>query len=277
MSYFSKTQYDSFSTAYDGVNDLPISRVIVPNVERLVRPYIKGASVLELACGTGFFTRHMLDWGAARVVGVDISQAMVDGAESELGREGAYAGRYRLLVGDCSAPLTIKNEQGESEEGKFDLVFAAWLLNYAPDLKTMTETFQNISKHLRPGGRFVTVLPHPDEDPMSCINHVNAQHKLGYGYRIEVREQLPDGYHVHLFFDTNPPVDFGNYYLSKKIHEQAALAGGMKGALKLEEITVPEDQAVLDGYMKEPVPKGYFDEWLKYPDFGILVVEKDKI
>src|ERR1700761_138364 len=172
MSHFSKTQYDTFSTAYDNVNDLPISRAIVPNVERLVQPYIRGAHVLELACGTGFFTRHLLDWGASSIVGVDVSQEMINIAQPEMQRNPQYAGKCRFMLADCSAPFTVAGPDGGSEEGKFDLVFAAWLLNYSPDLATMTETFKNISKHLRPGGRFVSILPHPDKDPMVCIEHV---------------------------------------------------------------------------------------------------------
>jgi SAM-dependent methyltransferase len=279
MSHFSTTQYDSFSAAYDSVNDLPITRAIVPNVERLVGPYIQGARVLELACGTGFMTRHLLDWGAGSIVGVDVSQAMINGAQSELQhRHSQHDGKYRFMLADCSSPFTVADEAGTSQEGKFDLVFAAWLLNYAPDVPTMTEMFKNISKHLAPGGRFVTVLPHPEADPMVCIDNINAQYKQGYGYRVDVREKLPGaypGYLVQLHFDTDPPVEFGNYYLSMRVHEQAARDGGLKGKLTWAEIAVPEDQEELNRYMKEPIPKGYLDEWLKYPDFGILVVEKE--
>ena len=274
--HFQKTQYDTFSAAYDGVNDLPISRIIIPNVERLVGPYIKGARVLELACGSGFFTRRLLDWGAARIVGVDISGEMIKSAEREVQRCEDVEGKCQFMLADCSAPFTVTDSSGGSLEGKFDLVFAAWLLNYAPDVSTMTEMFKNISKHLRPGGRFVSVLPHPDVDPWMCIDHVNAQHEVGYGYWIKVLAPLPNGgYAVHLYFDTiQPPVDFGNYFLPMMVHEQAARDGGMNGTLKWEDVQVPEDQETLNRYMKEPVPKGYFDEWLKYPDFGLLVVEK---
>ncbi|OQU99025.1 Methyltransferase domain-containing protein [Cladophialophora immunda] len=209
MAHFSKTQYNAISTAYDSVNDLPISRAIVVNVERLIRPHIRGARVLELACGTGFFTRHMLDWGAASVVGVDVSPAMVAVAEAETAKQPEHAGKYRFMVADCSAPFS-------ADGGGFDLVFAAWLLNYAPDQASMAAMFGNIATHLKPGGRLVSVLPHPEDDPMVCIAQVNAQRALGYGYGIEVRKALvdvPHGYYVHLFFDTAPPVDFGNYYL----------------------------------------------------------------
>ena len=276
MSGFSKTQYDSISTTYDNINDLPISRAEVPNVERLVHPYIKGAKVLELACGTGFFTCHLLDWGASRIVGVDVSAGMITGAEAELAQRPEHAGKYKFMTADCSAPFSITDENGHSEEGTFDIVFAAWLLNYAPDLATMTQMFANISKHLKPIGRFITILPHPELDPIVCIDHINVQRKQGYGYGIDVRERLPDkGYLVHVTFDTDPPVEFGYYYLPMTVHERAARDGGMWGKLSWEEMKVPEDIDVLNGYMKEPIAKGYLDEWLKYTDFEILVVEKE--
>ena len=279
MSHFSETQYNALSTSYDNINDLPISRAEIPSVERLILPYIENARVLELACGTGFFTRQMLDWGASSVVGVDVSQAMVDVAEAEMQMRHEYAGKFRFMVADCSVPFLIADEGGTGgQEAEFDIVFAAWLLNYARDLPTMTQMFKNISKHLKPGGRFITILPHPEKDPMNCIDHVNAHFKRGYGYRIDVQrplEDIPNGYLVQLRFATDPPVEFGNYFLPKTVHEQAARDGGMKGKLSWEGVQLPEDHDVLNEYMKEPIAKGYLDEWLKYPDFGMLVVEKE--
>lgn len=158
MTHFSSTQYNSISSEYDAVNNLPISRAIVINVERVLSEHVKGAKVLELACGTGFFTRHLLDWGAASVVGVDISQGMIDVAQAELSKS-SDASRCQFMLADCTQPFNIG-------AGGFDLVFAAWLLNYSADEAMMTAIFENISRHLKPGGRLVTVAPHAEEDPM---------------------------------------------------------------------------------------------------------------
>jgi ubiquinone/menaquinone biosynthesis C-methylase UbiE len=158
MTHFSSTQYNSISSEYDAVNNLPISRAIVINVERAVSQDIKGAKVLELACGTGFFTRHLLDWGATSVVGVDISQGMIDIAQAEFSKS-SDASRCQFMLADCTQPFDIG-------AGGFDLVFAAWLLNYSADEAIMTAIFRNITRHLKPGGRLVTVAPHAEEDPM---------------------------------------------------------------------------------------------------------------
>jgi 2-polyprenyl-3-methyl-5-hydroxy-6-metoxy-1,4-benzoquinol methylase len=45
-------------------------------------------SVLDLACGEGFYTRCLKRGGAARVVGVDISQGMIDLARHQEERDG---------------------------------------------------------------------------------------------------------------------------------------------------------------------------------------------
>jgi toxoflavin synthase len=283
MAHFSKTQYDSLYNKYGGINDLPIDRAIIPNVERLVKPYIKDAKILELACGTGRFTKLLLDWGASWITGVDISQGMIDTAKADMLSNPKYKDKVTFLLSDASVPFSAPLPGESNSEGKFDLVFAAWLLNYAPDLPTMTAMFKNISKHLQPGGIFITVLPNPEDDPKICIDNVCAHDKLGYGYHIEVIDTLsitlPNeqvrGYHVNVKFRTNPPVEFGNYYLSKKVHERAAPIGGMKGELRWEKAILPEDEEVLQGYMKERLPRGYLDKWAEYPDFGMLVVKKD--
>ena len=163
MTHFSSTQYNSITDEYNAVNDIPVSRVLVINVERVVKPHTKGARVLDLACGTGFFTRHLLDWGASSIVGVDVSQGMVDVAKAETSQHPGAA-KSRFMVADCSAPF-------DAGAGEFDLVFAAWLLNYSKDEGQMVAMFENISRHLKPGGRLVTVIPNVGEDPMASDVH----------------------------------------------------------------------------------------------------------
>jgi hypothetical protein len=109
------------------------------------------------------------------------------------------------------------------------------------------------------------------------INHIDAAFAAKYGYRVELLSQLPagnGGYHVRLYFATTPPVDFETYFLPMSVYEKAARAAGIKGKFAWEDVTLPEDYDVVNRYLVEPVPKGYFDDFLKYPDFGVLVAEK---
>jgi 2-polyprenyl-3-methyl-5-hydroxy-6-metoxy-1,4-benzoquinol methylase len=81
--------------------------------------YVAGKAAIDLACGEGYYTRALRLQGAARVVGVDLSRAMIGLAKTEEARR-PLGVEYRL--GDVR---TLEVPE------KFDLAFAAYLLNYA--------------------------------------------------------------------------------------------------------------------------------------------------
>src|SRR5438067_562433 len=47
---------------------------------------VTGRTVLDLACGEGFYTRRVRQRGASHVLGVDLSQRMIDLARQEEAR-----------------------------------------------------------------------------------------------------------------------------------------------------------------------------------------------
>jgi len=62
----------------------------------LTRDLCRDKRVLDLACGEGYGSRLMLDWGASEVVGVDVSEESITNANACFGREG-----LRYLRGDA--------------------------------------------------------------------------------------------------------------------------------------------------------------------------------
>jgi len=56
-------QYDSIQASYDEIRKASIALIELQNVQDIVAPFIKGASVLDLACGTGFYSFEFLKWG----------------------------------------------------------------------------------------------------------------------------------------------------------------------------------------------------------------------
>ena len=112
-------------------------------MEAVIKPYIRGARVLDLACGTGHHSKACIGWGASSVVGVDISPTMVDVA-----RRSTTSEKIIFEVADCSKPKIYRG-------GEYDLVFAGWLLNYAPSGKDMANMFRNVALNLKDGGRFI--------------------------------------------------------------------------------------------------------------------------
>ncbi|MFF8592308.1 class I SAM-dependent methyltransferase [Streptomyces sp. NPDC015220] len=74
--------YDEIGEAFEGFKTLPLARYAeVPGFLALVGD-VNGGSVLDLAFGTGFYSREFKRRGASDVLGVDISSAMVDAARA---------------------------------------------------------------------------------------------------------------------------------------------------------------------------------------------------
>ena len=158
------TQYDNIQAPYDYIRTKTIALIEHENVHTTIAPYIKDARVLELACGSGFYTFDILKWGASFVVGVDISHNMVEearrkGTKRDVGKERAT----KFGLRDGSQPTTY-------EGGNFDIVFAAWFLNYAPDRAGLADMFRNICMNLRPGGHFISVTCPPNSNPSASLD-----------------------------------------------------------------------------------------------------------
>jgi toxoflavin synthase len=170
---------------------------------------LTGKSVLDLACGEGFHTRVLRQKGAARVVGVDISAAMI-----ELGR-----------AAEACAPLGIEYVVADARKlalgETFDVVFAAYLLNYAQTETELRQMCDAIARHLRPGGRFVTVNNNPDYTGLS-----DSMRKYGFlRHTSDRREGAPV---IWEFFLDDGDFEITNYYLSIAAHDRALQESGMQ-------------------------------------------------
>ena len=114
---------------------------------------VAGKSVLDLACGEGFYSRRIKKNGAEQVIGVDLSENMI-----KLARKREAQDRLGIIytVGDIT-------ELGEI--GNFDLVVASYLLNYAQTRGQLLDMCQTIFANLKPGGRFVSINNNPEQPP----------------------------------------------------------------------------------------------------------------
>ncbi len=126
-------QYDEIGEAYEGFKALPLEQyAVVPSFLAMVGD-VHGASVLDLASGTGFYSREFRRRGAAEVLGIDISGEMVSVAQ-QLEQHDPLGVRYE--VGDAS--------ELRSFERPFDVGLAVQLLNYAPDLAATERMCRNV-------------------------------------------------------------------------------------------------------------------------------------
>ena len=122
---------------YDRVVDLqigPATRGMVR--DRLVREQTLG-DVVELGCGTGFYTQVLAE-RAARVVATDCSPGML-----ALAQELITAGNVRFQVEDC--------QRTSLPDGAFDTVFMSLVIHFTEPATTVAE----VRRLLNPGGRLI--------------------------------------------------------------------------------------------------------------------------
>jgi ubiquinone/menaquinone biosynthesis C-methylase UbiE len=180
-----------------------------PSFMRLVGD-VAGKSVLDLACGDGFYTREFRRRGAARVVGVDNSPAMISLARASEQVE-PLGVEYVL----CDVEQLDQGEQ-------FDLVVAAFLLNYAPSKDHLVRMCQVVTRHLKPGCRFVTVNSNPE------IGSKQVDYRK-YGFERLVPPDLGNGaQYVFRNYQGDTAFDITVCHLDVVTHEQAFAAAGLR-------------------------------------------------
>jgi toxoflavin synthase len=162
---------------------------------------VSGLSVLDLACGEGHYTRMFKKMGASRVVGVDLSAKMIELATTA--EEGEPLG-IEYLAGDASSV-----DFGAS----FDVVLAAYLLNYARSEEDLLVMAKAIHRSLKPGGRFVTVNNNPSQQLSSFGN------TRKYGFVKSAVGELRSGASIHYtFLQDREEFVIENYHLDLATH-----------------------------------------------------------
>ncbi|MDE1874979.1 MAG: class I SAM-dependent methyltransferase [Patescibacteria group bacterium] len=141
-----KTSWGNVADWYDKVVHDPDSyqsQVISPNLLRIVAAK-RGDRVLDLACGQGFFS-HALAAEGAHVTGIDIAPELVD-----IAREHA-SHNQEFYVGPADDLHMFKDKS-------FDSAVSVLAIQ---NIERMVSVFKEVSRVLRPKGRFVIVLNHP--------------------------------------------------------------------------------------------------------------------
>lgn len=206
------TDYDQIAAEYKRAKQQPWRMHVEHFMMFELLGDLSGKSVLDLACGEGFFTRFIKQRGAARVVGLDLSTGMIDLAREQEARQ----------------PLGIEygvqdaRDLGDSAE-QFDLVTAGYLLNYASTPEELLAMCLGISRRLKPGGRFVSV----NNNPAQPREQFHTSHK--YGFVKLAEEDLGEGTPVvYRIFLESGELDITNYHLSVETHERAFEAAGLR-------------------------------------------------
>jgi SAM-dependent methyltransferase len=112
----------------------------------LICRYNRGSRALDFGCGTGRSTRFLRNLGL-EVIGVDISQAMLDQARA-LDPSGEY-----YLVRDSI--------EGEFTPSSFDVILAAFTFDNIPSNEAKADALSGLHTLLAPDGCLVLVVSSP--------------------------------------------------------------------------------------------------------------------
>jgi SAM-dependent methyltransferase len=219
----SDDQYDALGQTYERTKYIPTGLAEQATFLAAL-PELTGKSVLDVACGTGFYPRQFIQRGATTVVGVDSAQEMV-----------AYA---RLV--EQRAPLGIVYHQYDATDlpalGTFDVVTAVWLLGYAPDDTALDQMIANLKANLAAGGTLAVLIPNPDVDWDVMADYGR------YGY-VVTKSGSTNGIRqpvvVHVLGD--PPFEFDSFFWPAGAIDGALARGGLTEVTRAPTV-VPDER-----------------------------------
>ena len=97
------------------------------------------SSILEIGCGTGFYTNIVHELGASEYVGVDITNTLFDKLTAE------FSDFQFLKIDVATEPL----------DASFDIVIMIDVTQHIVTSEKFSHAMQNIRSHLNPGGLFI--------------------------------------------------------------------------------------------------------------------------
>lgn len=147
--------YDSppFFERYLKLRENPISLneiVEKPTMFSLL-PNLQGKRVLDLGCGASGHLLHYWRQGAAQLVGLDLSSAMLAQARQDFTKNGIDPTACRFYC----LPM---ERLGEIEESEFDVITSSFAFHYVEDLAAL---LRQIHAKLKPKGELIFSQEHP--------------------------------------------------------------------------------------------------------------------
>jgi ubiquinone/menaquinone biosynthesis C-methylase UbiE len=137
----SRTYYDDFSAGYERERGAGGYHRLVDDLEmQVLRPFVDGARVLEVGCGTGLILGRLAE-RAAGAWGLDLSPGMLRAARQR-GLDVVLGSATQLPFADAS----------------FDLVCSFKVLAHVPDIRA---ALAEVARVTRPGGSMVLEFYNP--------------------------------------------------------------------------------------------------------------------
>jgi ubiquinone/menaquinone biosynthesis C-methylase UbiE len=120
--------------------------IIDPALLAAIPESIEGMRILDAGCGNGHFCRHLAKSGAKEVIGVDISQEMI-----ELAQARGTLPNLQYRHADLMQELPFRNSE-------FDVAVGSMLAQYVPSIDKLAD---NLGRVLKPNGYLLLSIDHP--------------------------------------------------------------------------------------------------------------------
>jgi demethylmenaquinone methyltransferase/2-methoxy-6-polyprenyl-1,4-benzoquinol methylase len=173
--------YAARAPEYDAIYRKPERQADLRAIEQWVPPKFVGARVLEIACGTGYWTQFIAPV-ARQVTGLDAAPETLDIARSRV-----PGSNVEFLVGDAYDP---------PRQPRFDAAFCGFWFSHIPRARRR-EFVSGLHAALRPGARVVMLDNRYVEGSSTPVSEYDAD---GNGYQ---GRKLADG-STHLVLKNFP-------------------------------------------------------------------------
>jgi SAM-dependent methyltransferase len=177
-----QSYYAARAAEYDRIYLKPERQADLRAIEQWLPPKFTGARVIEVACGTGYWTQFIAPV-AARVLALDTAPETISIAKSRV-----PAGKVDFLVGDAYAlPPSI---------GQFDAAFAGFWFSHVPTARRR-EFLLGLAARLEPGARVVFLDNRYVEGSSTPVSARDAEgntfqaRRLGDGSAHQVLKNFP--------------------------------------------------------------------------------------
>lgn len=155
-----KGDWNSMAQAYEEFNyaeDSYSYNIEWPCIRKLL-PDLKGKTVVDLGCGTGIFTFLLEQNNPSTIIGIDLSEEMLQIAKDKA-KENKSCARFVLYDAARCANVIEK---------PVDFIFSSTTSHYIEDLEHL---FSNVSRSLKREGESIFSVIHPIYSAMYPIEH----------------------------------------------------------------------------------------------------------
>lgn len=192
------TSWGKVAEWYDGVLDKEGTyqkEVILPNLTRLLE-IKKGESVIDIACGQGFFTRAIHSLGA-KITGLDIGKELIEIAKKESPKDISY-----IVSSADNLPINLTNT--------FDKAIIVLAIQ---NIKDLNKTISEAHRVLKNNGKLFLVLNHPSfripkKSSWGFDNSTNSQYRKVDSYMSDTEIKM----------DMNPGSSFKDKKFTVSFH-----------------------------------------------------------